>query len=112
MHMKKSAALVQALCAPYCAFFKQGKNEELLCRGAVIVEHLLAAHKYVPGQETCLRDPDQPLPEALIRHVCGACDFREADCDFAQDRNARPCGGFVLLARLLGAGIIGTNELS
>jgi hypothetical protein len=111
--MKKNATLVQALCEPYCIFYKQGKNEELLCRGAVIVEQLLGTHIYVPGAEKAgPRDAGWPAQEQVIRHVCSVCDFREADCDFAQDRNARPCGGFVLLARLLGADMIRTGDLT
>ena len=49
--------------------------------------------------------------EVIRQLVCGACEFREQDCDFAQDRAACPCGGFALLLGLLRAGVITSEDL-
>jgi hypothetical protein len=109
--MKKHTTLVQALCAPYCIYFKHNRNEELLCRGAVIVDRLIADRMFLPGSES---EPEAPVPgaqEILIRRVCAVCDFQPNDCDFSQDRSAQPCGGFLLLRRLLEAGVISEEVL-
>jgi hypothetical protein len=47
----------------------------------------------------------------LVNVLCLACDFHEQDCDFMQDRAARPCGGFVLLEQLLGSGVITIEDI-
>ena len=109
--MKKSTTLVQALCAPYCKYFKQDRNEELLCRSAVVVERLIDAGVFVPGREFAQNASAPDTQETLIRRVCAACDFRENDCDFSQDRRANPCGGFTLLCWLLEAGLVSENDL-
>lgn len=107
----KTTTLVRTLCVPYCAYFKQDRNEELLCRGAVVVERLTATRAFIPGSEFVHGEPEPETQETLIRRVCTACDFRESDCDFAQDRRARPCGGFILLGSLLGSGTITADDL-
>ena len=38
--------------------------------------------------------------KALKEHLCVTCPFREDDCDFVQGKGV-PCGGFLLLGRLL-----------
>ena len=101
----------QTLCLKFCAYYKPGKNEALACRGYGVVERLLNE-----GKELVLdgyqRDAEPSAAELIINAMCTACDFYEHDCDFMQDRAARPCGGFVLLERLLGAGVITIDDIS
>jgi hypothetical protein len=47
----------------------------------------------------------------MARSLCSACEFREHDCDFAQDRMARPCGGYVFLIGLLESGEITIDDI-
>ncbi len=107
----KKEALVHVLCLPFCAYYKPGRNEELRCRGALIVERLMESGRDVVTGGTKLINSDEAVSELMIRAVCGACDFREHDCDFAQDRQARPCGGYVLLSRLLGSKSISIEDI-
>jgi hypothetical protein len=99
--MAKNKALIQMLCLPFCIYYKPGKNEGLLCRGAVIVERLMRSGRNLLAGQKNLRVPDHNTIELAVRLLCSACDFRENDCNFAQDRHAHPCGGFVFLSRLL-----------
>jgi len=108
--MCKNEALIKALCLPYCHYYKPGRNEELLCRGAVVVQRLIESGRNLPIAEKLPQDVDE-VQEPVLQPVCGACEFRKQDCDFAQDRTARPCGGFVLLAGLLKAGVITIGDL-
>lgn len=109
--MSKHAALVQALCLPYCRYYKQDRNEELLCRGAVIVDLLLRSGRgldgFAPGSVPRTRAAD----DLMVNRLCSFCDFRENDCDFVQDRNAKPCGGFILLSELVRARVIAIEEI-
>jgi hypothetical protein len=109
--MQKNIALVRTLCKPFCVYYKPGKNEELLCRGAFVVERLMRAGRRLSVEDKPGRDPDHATIELVIHQVCGACDFREHDCDFAQDRAARPCGGYVFLTELLASGVIATEDI-
>lgn len=110
--MEKNETLVSMLCLPYCAYYKPGKNEKVRCRGALIVERLMLLGRTLPPPEKGHNVPDQSVTECLVRLLCGVCDFRENDCDFAQNRHARPCGGFVLLSRLLGSLTISAEEIT
>ncbi len=106
----KNEQLVRVLCLPHCIYYKPGKNEEYLCRGAVVVERLLRVGK----QLTTVRSVgprETVMDESLVRNVCRDCDFHERDCDFMQDHALTPCGGFLLLEQLLGSGVITMEEL-
>ena len=109
--MNKNATLVQTLCLPYCRYYKPGRNEELLCRGAVVIQRLIDSGRNLSIDEKPGQDLDCEAQEMFMRLVCGICEFREHDCDFAQDRKAHPCGGFVLLSGLLKAALITTGDL-
>jgi hypothetical protein len=90
----------QTLCLKYCAYFKPGKNEELACRGYLVVEQLIRSGKArIPDAFT--KEPDRSTAETVIQKICVNCDFFEKDCDFMQDRAAPPCGGMVVLTQLL-----------
>ncbi len=107
----KNEALVQALCLPFCTYYKPGRNEELHCRGALVVERLMLSGKDVFSGGTKIAGSAEVAPDVGVQVVCESCDFRDHDCDFAQDRKARPCGGYVLLSRLLGAKIISIEDI-
>ena len=109
--MVKSENLVKTLCLPYCHYYKPGRNEELLCRGAVVVQRLMESGRSLSVRENPHQGIDCEHREVVTRKVCGPCEFREQDCDFAQDRAASPCGGFALLLRLLKAGVITSEDL-
>jgi hypothetical protein len=108
--MKNNMPLEQTLCLKFCSYYKPGKNEELACKGYLVVERLLRE-----GRSLILKSNSResnPLPaDMMVKTLCLACDFHEQDCDFMQDRAARPCGGFVFLERLLGSGVITIEDI-
>ncbi len=106
--MKKS--LETSLCMPFCTYYKPGKKEELACRGYLVVERLMRSGKIVPANGAD-KNFDRERAEPLVPVLCRACDFRIDGCDFVLDRKAAPCGGFVLLARLLEDGIIAIEDI-
>jgi len=100
------------VCRPFCVYYKPGKNEQLLCRGALVVERLRNAGRKLNAAQNSLCVPSQETIEIAVRHLCGACGFREKDCDFAQDRQAKPCGGFVILSGLLDSKTISAEDMA
>jgi hypothetical protein len=107
----KDDALVKVLCLPFCNYYKPGRNEDLLCRGALVVKRLMQSGRDVTAGETKLTCSNEAVPELVTRVLCDDCDFREHDCDFARDRRAKPCGGYVLLSRLLDSRTISIEDI-
>jgi hypothetical protein len=108
--MGKNQTVVQKLCLPYCAYYKPGRNEELLCRGAVVVNRLMSAGGLVAAEKPGAQ-PDPGIIELIVSKLCMACEFHEHDCDFMEDRHSPACGGFVLLSRLVMSGQIAIDEI-
>ena len=108
--MKVNSPLEQTLCLKFCSYYKPGKNEELACRGYLVVERLLGEGKRLV-YEGKNGGTSPVLTERIVNVLCLACDFHEQDCDFMQNRAARPCGGFVLLEQLLGSGVITIEDI-
>src|SRR3990172_9206857 len=108
--MTDNLPLEQTLCLKFCSYYKPGKNEELACKGYMVVERLLREGKGL-AIESNKNDSKPVSADTLVKTLCIACDFHEQDCDFMQDRAARPCGGFILLERLLGSGVITLEDI-
>ena len=66
--MKKNSTLVQTLCLPYCHYYKPGRNEELLCRGAVVIEQLIESGRDLSLEETG-QETDREVQELVTRLV-------------------------------------------
>ncbi len=111
--MRKNESLVRKLCVPYCRYYKRDKNEDLLCRGAEVVERLMQSGRSIlPASKEKDLHPLNPAAEKLVvNHVCIDCDFRKSDCDFARDGTSQPCGGFVLLCVLIEQGLITIEDI-
>ena len=108
--MTDKSPLEQTLCLRLCSYYKPGKNEELACKGYMVVERLLREGKSLVFEGNS-GESSPVLADKIVKTLCIACDFHEQDCDFMQDRAARPCGGFVLLEQLLGSGVITIEDI-
>jgi hypothetical protein len=108
--MGKNKTIVENICEPFCIFYKPGKNEELLCCGAMVYDRLQEAGRKLSRPEQ-RGEPSQDILERIVRKMCTACDFFEHDCDFMEDRKARPCGGFVVLSLLVASGELDISDL-
>lgn len=108
--MKKNPQLDKTLCLNFCSYYKPGKNEELACRGYEVVERLSRAGKPVSCGKSGAKSSAEQV-ELIVQRLCSACGFQKDGCDFMLDRKAPPCGGFVLLAQLLDAGVISMDDL-
>jgi hypothetical protein len=106
----QDTSLEQIICLKFCSYYKPGKNEALACQGYRVAERLLRKGKHL-DLESAPGDSSRVPVDRIINILCSACDFHEQDCDFMQDRTARPCGGFVLLAQLLNSGAITIEDI-
>jgi len=105
--MKNRDDLIALVCRPHCRFYRPGAKEELSCRGYDFIAERARAGRIEAWREQFAGS----TPPVAFDHVarieaalCPACVFRPEDCDFMSDvPGAVPCGGYVLLARLLAA---------
>lgn len=103
------------ICRPFCSFYREGEKEELICNGARLAEILL--NKGILSPESIAGVEPGPWPAsavnaALDRSVCRQCPFRPDGCDFrssAPPDDAEPCGGYILLSRMVEKGIISSD---
>ncbi len=110
--MKKRSETDATLCANFCAYYKPGKNEELACEGLVVVRRLVEKGKKIPPAKRGAALANPLSADTLRNSVCMVCSFHESDCDFIlTGGKAFPCGGFVVLSRLLDAGEITIEEI-
>ena len=104
-------SLRERLCLQFCPYYKTSKNEELACKGFLVVEGLIKEGKEIPfikSDKLLEADTEKILGENL----CGSCPFNESDCDYAlQEEGASPCGGFLLLGRLLEAQVLTVDNI-
>ena len=108
--MRKDQGLDKTLCLNFCAYYKPDRNEELACRGYQVIERLAKQGRRI-SFELKEQERDGVTDDVVIQRLCAACDFRKDGCDFVIDRQSEPCGGFLLLAQLLRAGIIAPDDI-
>ncbi len=108
--MTNTIARNKVLCSNFCAYYKPGKNEGLSCRAHDVVQQLIRRGKLTDLAGPCGKF-DCAKAESLVEWICVTCGFQDNDCDFMLDRKAPPCGGFVLLARLLEEGAVTPEDI-
>jgi hypothetical protein len=101
----KEEIYTDIICKSFCRYFKEGK-EEMHCGG-----YQFLVGNFTIAELRRLADlPDRPeeikslLPpgdENIFRLVCDPCDFRIDGCDFRENRSGPPCGGYILIDRLV-----------
>jgi hypothetical protein len=103
--------LIKNLCGNFCSYYKPSKDEELACRGFVVVKKLIETGKKVHFEALNSRAGLQ-TEEGLRKVLCPGCPFYECDCDFIlQEGEARPCGGFIFLGLLIEKGMICIDDV-
>lgn len=103
--------LIKNVCRDYCRYYKPSKDEELACMGFLIIQRLLRNGKEITFEESqAVLAPS--TEETLVGNVCVTCPFFPDDCDFSLKREGSfPCGGFVVLGRLMEAGSIRIDDI-
>jgi hypothetical protein len=103
--------LRERLCLQFCPYYKPSKNEELACKGFLVVEELINEGKEIPfiKSDKLLKAHTEKI---LRENICISCLFYESDCDYAQEEEgACPCGGFSLLGKLLEARVLTVDNI-
>jgi hypothetical protein len=105
------------ICRPFCCFFREGAKEEMACRGATIVEHLVQCGRLdrqrlpAEGKDPVLWQDHDHLLDAV---ACACCEFLPDGCDFQSAQppaGAEPCGGYILLRLLKRSGVLSAADI-
>lgn len=100
----KRKAYSKIICEGYCSFYKEGK-EEIHCGGyEVLINNLTPKEiqllSYQISKEPFNNHPKN-LEDFLIEFVCKKCDFQADGCDFREGNPSPPCGGYIIISKLL-----------
>ncbi len=111
--MRGAHAGKEELCLHFCPYYKPGKNEELACRGYVVISDMMDCGAHI-SLDRRGRSPDvsTEAAENLKQALCRRCPFFEQDCDFIlTEGTASPCGGFRLLLLLIDEGSVRIGDI-
>lgn len=115
--MNKDKA-INIICKNFCRFYKPEKDEALACRGFDLVLNLVSEEKINEARISEITDftlSDYPFDELLKEYLCKKCDFVIDGCSFRDDsyhgEKKIPCGGYILLTKLLSKGIMKIEDI-
>ncbi len=101
------------VCRDLCVYHKPNRTEEERCRGFT-----LACNIFEKEAPALLESDPQFDPtfsrDFLYENICAACPFLVDGCDFTDPdgpEDCLPCGGMVLLSRLLNKGAIDQDQI-
>lgn len=102
------------ICKDHCSFFKSDRKETDRCRGYTLL--CAITDQKAPPQLSKAAKPFDPSFETsfFYQHVCERCPFLIDGCDFTSPHppnGCLPCGGLVLLSRLVNDGVLGESEI-
>jgi hypothetical protein len=97
---------VTVICKGFCRYFKDAAKEEMSCGTfEFLAAHLTAGELrsliLLDGHLQQSRPPDFTHDAEIRELICERCGFLIDGCDFRKDRSGPPCGGYVIVERLL-----------
>ncbi len=102
--------LENCLCSRFCVYYKPGKEEGLACQGFLVVERLITGGKEITFERSG-KELGTGTADILEGVLCRRCPFFAGDCDFAADKGASPCGGYLLIGQLLELRAVSVDDL-
>lgn len=96
----KEAEFTSLICKKFCSYYKPGKEKEL-CGGYFYLQKFVTSGELNSLIET-FHLHNEMLSEVDLSFICDKCDFREDGCDFIVNKSNVPCGGYLIISRLLG----------
>lgn len=101
--MDNKKHLIDLICKGYCKFYRKNKDEKLSCEGFNFFEK-----SFTPFSINSTGKYNIPsnfkYDSILMNILCKKCDFLIDGCDYRDKschNRAFPCGGFILLNKLL-----------
>lgn len=101
----KDKVYTDIICKKFCKHYKEGK-EGLACGGYVFLTNNITPHelKSIITMGELKKNLNNRIPSGnkeMLTLVCKKCEFFIGGCDYAENRSGPPCGGYILIERLL-----------
>lgn len=87
------------ICRKFCNYYKPDKESEL-CGGYNYLKNFLTPSELSSIIEIFHLDLKEAFNQELS-FICSICDFREDGCDFFINKSNLPCGGYLIISRLI-----------
>lgn len=97
----KDEEYAELICKGFCAFYKEGKEEFHCGTYEFLRNNLAPAELQSLLKTTKPSSPDFSKDIAIREMVCAQCDFLVDGCDFREDGSNVPCGGYIIIEKLL-----------
>ncbi|MDI1471752.1 hypothetical protein QI155_04320 [Thermodesulfovibrio sp. 1176] len=95
----KENAFTSLICEKFCHYYKPEKETEL-CGSYFYLQKSITPSELKNLVELLHLDTEIVIKHDLI-FICSKCDFREDGCDFIINKSSIPCGGYIIISRLL-----------
>ncbi len=100
----KDEKYTEAICKKFCRFYHPEK-EEFKCGAYSFLENNLSIGELLRIAEKTGAFPDRSMDNHIKALACSKCDFLPEDCSFRKGLSSSPpCGGYVVIEKLLGGG--------
>lgn len=102
----KDKIYTDIICKGFCKYYKKGK-EEIHCNSYIFIRNNFTPHELKILLDNSAAERPAALPhystkdEKLLELVCKKCDFFVDGCDYTDNRSGPPCGGYLIIKRLL-----------
>lgn len=87
------------ICEKFCNYYKPGKEKEM-CGGYFYLRQFITPSE-LDGLIKVLHIKNDEIVIKNFSFICDRCNFSADDCDFFVNKSLNPCGGYLLLSRLL-----------
>lgn len=95
----KQEPYTSLICKKFCSYYSWGKESEL-CGGYFYLKKFLTPSELSSIIEVFHLDLKETLNQELS-FICSMCDFREEGCDFFINKSNLPCGGYLIINRMI-----------
>ncbi len=86
------------ICKKFCDYYKTGKESEL-CGGYFYLKKFVTPYELKSIIEVF--HLEKGTSNQKLSFVCDMCDFREDGCDFFINKTKLPCGGYLIISKLI-----------
>ncbi|MEN2985511.1 MAG: hypothetical protein ABDH16_02455 [Thermodesulfovibrionaceae bacterium] len=95
----KKEDYTELICKKFCSYYKPNKEFER-CGGYFYLQDSLTPFEIKTLVIAIDIDKNEYFRDDLS-FLCEKCDFREDGCDFVIDKNRVPCGGYLLISKII-----------
>jgi len=96
----KNPLYTEIICKGYCRYYSPGK-EEFMCGSYEVLRLNLTPQELRNLVKIRFRVLAENLSDYLRNLFCNKCKFKRNDCDFYAGLSDTPCGGYMILKKIL-----------